>query len=141
MSKRESILRAFYFIAAVAFVSVGLLQIKGDPDPELWIPIYMVAATLSLGGAIGWRAVLALAAAGALGYAGYLGVLYFGGYSATPMHSDKPASALPWHKIEEPREMIGLGVIAIVLLSQLLWMSVSRAGFARRQAAHVSSGR
>jgi len=128
--------RVGYLLLAVGFATVAGLQ-WNDPDPTLWMVIYGSAALLSLISALGsarmpatlvrgWQALLGVTIAGTLAYAGYLAALYFGGYSATPMGSAEPVSALPWYKIEEPRELIGLMVVSAVLGSQLLWLRVRR---------------
>jgi len=117
----------FYLVMSAGFLWIAAKQLN-DPDPAFWIPLYTLAGVLCLllATALGWRTVVALVAAGTAAYAAYLGVLYFGGYEATPMYSDKPASELPWYKIEQPREMVGLLVTAVVVGSHLLWIPMIR---------------
>lgn len=128
----------FYLIMSSGLLWIAFKQLN-DPDPAFWIPIYVTAGVLSLliATALGWRTVVALVTIATASYAIYLGVVYLGGYSATPMYSDKPASELPWYKIEEPREMVGLLVTAVIVGSQLLCIP-----FLKRRAAattHASS--
>jgi hypothetical protein len=139
MTVKQVIGRVFYLIMAGLFGYAAVKQ-GDDPDTLLWVVIYGLAAALCVIAAIGLRVVVTLAGLGAAGYAVYLGVLYFGGYEATVMFpedkaSQQPASELPWYRIEEPREMVGLIVITVVIFSQLLWYYLTE----RPKQTHGSS--
>jgi hypothetical protein len=120
MALLQTIGRIVYLLLAALFVYVAWLQVN-DPDAPRWMMLYAAAAMLCVVAALGPRLAVTLAGLGALGYATYLGVVYFTGQSVTPMFNDQPADTLPWYKIEEAREMVGLIVITLVIFSQLLW--------------------
>jgi hypothetical protein len=123
-------MRIFNIVFIVIFVLFAALQYN-DPDPYIWIPIYLYAAFLCYQAIqkklnptlyiIGWTVYLA--------YAAYLffdktGVLDW----AEEHHAENIAQTMkatkPW--IEETREFGGLGIILVVMLINFLWLRSRR---------------
>lgn len=117
-------MRLFNLVFVVIFVLFAALQYN-DPDPYIWIPIYLYAAWLCWKAAKGQyfpRAYL-LGIAVYLGYAVYLfftkdGVLDW----AENHHAENLVQTMkaekPW--IEDTREFGGLLILIIVLLVNLI---------------------
>jgi hypothetical protein len=81
-----------------------------DPDPWLWVPIYLVPSAISIGMFMG-RAVRSLLSLLAIGYA--IGaVMYFpGSYQGLGLDN----LAMKTTEVEFARESFGLGICALVL--------------------------
>lgn len=113
-------MKIFNLVFCVIFVLFAALQYN-DPDPYIWIPIYMYAAILcwlAFRGRYFPKAYL-IGMAVYLAYAGYLffakdGVLEW----ATQHHAANIAETMkaekPW--IEETREFFGLLILIVVFL-------------------------
>ncbi|MGV3586879.1 MAG: transmembrane 220 family protein [Adhaeribacter sp.] len=111
-------IRVFAIIMALAFVASAVVQYN-DPDPHLWIPIYLFPAILSV---IVWRikdqrpallmSVLLLAS-----------LFYFAGaIYQWPAHWEGVAlrNGMKTVNIEEGRESLGLGLVFITLF--IYWL-------------------
>ncbi|WP_111594981.1 transmembrane 220 family protein [Chitinophaga dinghuensis] len=112
-------MRVFNIIFVVLFVIFAGLQYN-DPDPYVWMPIYLYAATMCFYAARKqfYRKLYLLGIAVYLIYAGYLFVTKDGVIDwATQHHAENIAQKMSaehaW--IEETREFFGL-VICIVVL-------------------------
>jgi hypothetical protein len=118
-------MRLFNLIFVVVFVLFAALQYN-DPDPYIWIPIYLYAAVLcwlAFKGKYYPRACL-LGVVIYLGYAAYLfftkdGVLDW----AREHHAENLVQTMkaekPW--IEDTREFGGLLILIVVLLSDFFY--------------------
>ena len=85
---------------AVAFLGFAAVQLN-DPDPILWIGIYVLAAAISAA-AIIERVIAPLA-----------GMLAFGSASGAVVLAEKVVGIQAVFSSEEGREMMGLGLVAI----------------------------
>lgn len=113
-------MKAFNIIFAVIFVLFAALQYN-DPDPYVWIPIYMYAAVLCF---LAFRGKYYRGAylAGVVIYAAYAGYKFFDDNGVwdwmTKHHAANIADTMkaeqPW--IEETREFFGLVILIVVLL-------------------------
>jgi len=124
--------RVGYALAAGLFLVVAGLQ-WNDADPWHWMVIYGLASGFCVIAAAGRfvpTIALTLFLAVILGYAGYLGVVYFGGYEATPMFRETLPANPSMFEIEEPREMIGLLIITAILATLYPWRALKN----RREA-------
>lgn len=119
-------MKIFNIIFIVLFVLFAALQYN-DPDPYVWIPIYLYAAFLCYQ-AIKGRYQLVLYIIGLAIYIGYAVYLFFDKTGvldwalehqaeniAQTMHAEKP-----W--IEETREFGGLLIVVLVLLANMIWL-------------------
>ncbi|HUR11506.1 MAG TPA: transmembrane 220 family protein [Flavitalea sp.] len=118
-------MKIFNIIFCVLFIIAAALQYN-DPDPYLWIPIYLYAAVLC------WLAFRRrfyprLYITGIILYAGYAvflllennGVLdWFNNHAAENIASTMKATK-PW--IENTREFFGLLILIAVLLVNLIY--------------------
>ena len=113
-------MKAFNLIFAFLFVLFAALQYN-DPDPYVWIPIYLYAALLCWLAFRGryYPSAYLIGIAFYLAYAGYKffdenGVLDW----VTKHHAENIAGEMkatqPW--IEESREFFGLVILIVVLL-------------------------
>ena len=113
-------MKVFNLIFCILFIGFAALQYN-DPDPYVWIPIYMYAAVLC------WLAFqkkyFPLAyLAGIIVYAAYAVYLFFDKNGVwdwiTKHHGENIVETMkadkPW--IEESREFFGLAILIIVLL-------------------------
>lgn len=113
-------MKIFNIVFCLLFVLFAVLQYN-DPDPYIWVPIYLYAAVLCLLAARKrfFRGAYLLGIFIYLAYAAYLffdrnGVLNW----ATHHHAESIAATMqaqkPW--IEETREFFGLFILIIVLV-------------------------
>lgn len=91
-----------------ALLVLGAVVQHNDPDPAIWIAVYLCAAILSLMGALG-RPLIPMMGASALLAA------VWGAWLATGVIGQQPIFD------EEGREMMGLGIIALWLGGSALW--------------------
>ena len=115
-------MKTFNIVFAVLFVLFAALQYN-DPDPYLWIPIYLYPAALcSL--AVTGKYYPRLVLAGIVIFSAYALYKIFGQNGLldwlTVHHAENIAGTMkatkPW--IEESREFFGLAIIIIALLIQ-----------------------
>ncbi|MET0244537.1 MAG: transmembrane 220 family protein [Flavitalea sp.] len=116
-------MRVFNIIFLVLFVLFAALQYN-DPDPYLWIPIYLYGALICLlwllkkqKTVLIWIGIIAY-----LAYAGYLFVADDGVLSWINDHNAENIAATmkaerPW--IEDSREFFGLLILIVVLVIDL----------------------
>lgn len=119
-------MKAFNIIFIVLFIIFAALQYN-DPDPYIWIPIYLFGAFVCYN-AYRKNYQPALYFIGIIGYTAYAvyllidksGVLNW----ATAHHAENIAESMkatkPW--IEETREFFGLLILIVVLLINMLWL-------------------
>lgn len=120
-------MKAFNITFIVLFVVFAALQYN-DPDPYIWVPIYLLAAFLC------YKAIKAhyprgLYIAALVVYGGYAMYLFFdktgvinwaeAHHAENLVHSMKAEK--PW--IEETREFGGLLIVIAVLLANMIWLS------------------
>ena len=119
-------MRVFNGIFIALFVLFAVLQYN-DPDPYIWIPIYLYAAFLCYT-ALKKRYNPLLYAVGFIVFGGYAAYLFFdktGVLSwATEHGAENIAQSMkatrPW--IEETREFGGLALILVVMLVNFFWL-------------------
>lgn len=123
-------MKIFNIAFAILFMVAAALQYN-DPDPYLWIPIYLYAAYLSYRASKEqYNRALYLVGLVVFGvYAGYLfvdksGVLNWAEehHAESLVHSMKATK--PW--IEETREFFGLLIVVIVMLVNMAWLGRKR---------------
>ncbi|GEO06963.1 hypothetical protein AAE02nite_46270 [Adhaeribacter aerolatus] len=111
-------IRVFAIIMALVFVTFAVVQYN-DPDPHIWIPIYLLPAILSL---VMWRIknnrpflLLSILLVAALFY--FAGAIY-----QWPAHWEGVAlkNGMKTINIEEGRESLGLGIVFITLF--IYWL-------------------
>jgi len=123
-------MRTFNIVFIVVFVLFAALQYN-DPDPYMWVPIYLYAAFLC------YRAMQkkydpVLYSIGLLIYGGYAVYLFFDRTGvldwAEAHHAENLVQTMkatkPW--IEETREFGGLAIILIVMTVNFFWLRRSR---------------
>jgi Transmembrane family 220, helix len=116
----------FFFI----FLLCAALQYN-DPDPWLWIPIYLYAAFLCMLMVLK-KNYPVLYIAGLVFYAAYALLLLFDKQGVfnwiTQHHAENIIQemdpAKPW--IEETREFLGLLIVIVVLVINLVWLKRKR---------------
>lgn len=121
-------MKIFNLVFALLFVISAALQYN-DPDPYLWIPIYMYAAVLCFLAFRGKYYPVAYLV-GIAGYTIYAIYLFFTDNGVVDWVSKHEAESLtqsmkassPW--IEDTREFFGLCILALVLL--INWLAVKR---------------
>lgn len=125
-------MKIFNLVFAILFVVSAALQYN-DPDPYLWIPIYLYGAVLcwfAFRNRYYTRAMIA----GIVVYAVYAIYLFFTDdgvidwmtkHEAENIAQSMKASS-PW--IEDTREFFGLCILAFVLLIDVLYARRSRKG-------------
>lgn len=119
-------MRALNIVFIVVFILFAALQYN-DPDPYIWIPIYLSGAFLC------YQAIqkkyrplwYGIALAVYLGYAVYLffdktGVLNWAGAHKAESLVQSMKAQKPW--IEETREFGGLLILIIALVANMLWL-------------------
>jgi hypothetical protein len=119
-------MRIFNIVFAFVFILFAALQYN-DPDPYVWIPIYLFAAFLCYQAAKR-RFVPALYAFGFIVfsvYAIYLffdktGVLNWAGEHGAENIAQTMKATKPW--IEETREFGGLAMILVVMAINVFWL-------------------
>ena len=131
-------MKALNIFFIVLFVLAAVLQYN-DPDPYIWVPIYLYAALLCYW-AIKGRYYQVLYIIGLVVYAGYAVYLFFDKTGVISWASEHDAENIvqsmkatkPW--IEETREFFGLVLLIIALVANMIWLS-------KRQAAPVRTAR
>ena len=124
-------MKIFNIVFIVLFIIFAALQYN-DPDPYVWMPIYLFAAFLC------YKAIKHLYPRGLyifglviyLGYAGYLFFDKTGVFNwAEVHHAENIVQTMkaekPW--IEETREFGGLVIVMVVLLVNMVWLSKKHA--------------
>ena len=130
-------MKTFNIVFIVLFVISAALQYN-DPDPYIWVPIYLYAAFLC------WQAIRkqykpVLYVAGLLVFSLYAIYLFFDKTGVlnwlTQHQAENIAQTMqatrPW--IEETREFFGLLIIIAVLTINLLWLRKKRTVVAQQQ--------
>lgn len=125
-------MKVFNIISIIILVLFAGLQYN-DPDPYIWIPIYLYAAFLC------YRAIQkkydpALYVVGLIVYLGYAAYLFFDKTGvldwAKEHHSESIVETMkaekPW--IEETREFGGLVIVTLVLVINMFWLRKVRKG-------------
>lgn len=119
-------MRLFNLVFIVIFVLFAALQYN-DPDPYIWIPVYLYAAFLCYQ-ALQKKANIGLYSIGFLVYAGYAAYLFFDKTGVLDWAEEHGAENIaqtmkatkPW--IEETREFGGLAIILIVMGINFFWL-------------------
>lgn len=119
-------MKIFNIIFIILFVVAAVLQYN-DPDPYIWVPLYLFGAFLCYR-AIKRKFDLSLYLIGFVAYGIYAVYLFFDKFGvmnwATEHHSDNIAQTMkasaPW--IEETREFFGLLILILVLLINFIWL-------------------
>lgn len=119
-------MKIFNIIFIVLFILFAALQYN-DPDPYVWIPVYLYAAYLCYQAIKGHYQPVGYIV-GIIIYVAYAVYLFFDKTGvldwaqehhaeniAQSMHADKP-----W--IEETREFGGLLIVVVVLLVNMIWL-------------------
>ena len=120
-------MKVFNIIFIVLFILFAALQYN-DPDPYIWMPIYLFAAFLCYK-AIKHQYPRALYIAGLVVYLGYAVFLVFDKTGvinwAEAHHAENIVQTMkaekPW--IEETREFGGLLIVITVLVVNMVWLS------------------
>ncbi|MBO9154565.1 transmembrane 220 family protein [Chitinophaga sp. GCM10012297] len=134
-------MKIFNVVFAVLFVLFAALQ-WNDPDPYIWMPIYLYGAVFCGLAAAGnyYKGWYLFGIVACLGYAVSLffakdGVLSW----ATEHHAENIAGAMkastPW--IEDTREFFGLFIIIVVLLVNFVYISQKRAKKMRKKMMKI----
>jgi hypothetical protein len=119
-------MKAFNIVFIVIFVTFAGLQYN-DPDPYIWIPVYLYAALLCyLAISRKYNAVLYII--GLTAYVVYAGYLFFDKTGVLSWAEEHDAENLvqtmkatkPW--IEETREFGGLFIVIVVLVINMIWL-------------------
>ncbi|MEJ7779779.1 MAG: transmembrane 220 family protein [Daejeonella sp.] len=142
MSSLKTIpMKIFNILFCILFIISAGLQYN-DPDPYLWIPIYLFGAFLCFQAAKRQYYPKAYLA-GVFFYSIYGTYLFFDKYGvmswATEHQAENIASSMkasaPW--IEETREFFGLLILIVVLLINfLVYKSMIRAGYKTSHKNH-----
>lgn len=134
-------MKIFNVVFAVLFVLFAALQ-WNDPDPYIWIPIYLYAAVFCALAATGkyYKGWYLFGIVASLAYAVYLffekdGVLsWMRDHQAENIAGAMKAST-PW--IEDTREFFGLFIIIIVLLANYVHISQKKAKKMRKKMMKI----
>ena len=113
-------MKIFNIFFIIIFITFAALQYN-DPDPYVWMPIYLYAAFICYR-AIQHKYSKALYIIGLVGYIGYGIGLFFDKFGVLDWMDKHQAESLvqsmqaskPW--IEETREFFGLVIVIVVLL-------------------------
>jgi Transmembrane family 220, helix len=119
-------MKVFNIVFCVLFIVSALLQYN-DPDPVIWVPIYIYAAYLCYA-ATKKRFNSTLYIVGGLvfvAYAIYLlvddtGVISWAGEHGAENIAQSMHATKPW--IEETREFFGLGIILFTMAANWTWL-------------------
>ena len=119
-------MKIFNIIFIILFIVSAALQYN-DPDPYVWIPIYLYAALLCYW-ATRKRYNSALYAVGLVVYTGYAIYLFFNKTGVLNWVKEHQAENIvqtmkatkPW--IEETREFFGLLIVIVVLIINVVWL-------------------
>lgn len=127
-------MKIFNIVFIVLFILFAAVQYN-DPDPYVWMPIYLYAALLCYFALKGkYNRTLYLVGFAAYGlYALYLffdktGVLDWAGEHHGENIAETMKASKPW--IEETREFFGLVIVIVVLAVNMAWL--------RRTKRHVA---
>lgn len=120
-------MKAFNILFIILFVSFAALQYN-DPDPYIWMPIYLYAAFLCYR-SVQKRYNPGLYFIGLAVYAVYAAYLFFDKTGVIHWIKRHQAESIvktmqatkPW--IEETREFFGLLILIVVLLLNMRWLS------------------
>jgi enamine deaminase RidA (YjgF/YER057c/UK114 family) len=123
-------MKAVNIFFIVLFVLSAALQYN-DPDPYIWMPIYLYGAVLCYL-SMRRRYYPNLIIGGIIAYAGYALLLFFDKNGVISWMSDHDAENIvqsmkatkPW--IEETREFLGLLLLIIALVANLIWLRKSK---------------
>jgi len=108
-------------LAALVFICCAGLQLN-DPDPLIWIPVYIVPAALSLI-AVRWRMHPVAPAAAACAYAAGAALLWWAGIEQSHVMPGFPqAGALGEERVRE-----GLGLVLVTIWMTILALRSARA--------------
>lgn len=119
-------MRLFNIVFIIIFIFFAALQYN-DPDPYVWIPIYLYAAFLCYRAIQKkWDPVLYII--GVFVYVGYAAYLLFDKTGVLDWAEEHHAESIvqtmkaekPW--IEETREFGGLAIILIVMAINFFWL-------------------
>jgi hypothetical protein len=123
-------MKTFNIIFIILFIVFAALQYN-DPDPYLWMPIYLYAAYLCyLAIKHTYHPVMYIIGLSLYGiYAIYLlvdktGVLNWAGEHHSENIAQSMKAAKPW--IEETREFFGLVIVMSVLVINMFWLRKKR---------------
>ena len=127
------LMKIFNIVFIVLFIIFAALQYN-DPDPYVWMPIYLYAAFLCYR-ATQRRYNKALYYIGLLAYIGYGAWLFFDKTGvldwAKEHHSESIVETMqatkPW--IEETREFFGLVIVISVLVMNMFWLGRKNKSF------------
>ena len=119
-------MRLFNYVFLIIFILFAALQYN-DPDPYIWIPVYLYAAFLCFHAAKK-KFHPGLYAVGFVVLGGYAVYLFFDKTGVLDWAQEHNAENLvqsmkatkPW--IEETREFGGLAIILIVMLVDYFWL-------------------
>jgi hypothetical protein len=119
-------MKIFNIVFIILFVLSAALQYN-DPDPYLWVPIYLYGAFLCYQ-AYGKKYVPVLYIIGLVVYIGYAVYLFFDRQGVLNWANEHNAESItqtmkatkPW--IEETREFGGLLILIVVLVINMLWL-------------------
>lgn len=119
-------MKTFNIVFIVLFILFAALQYN-DPDPYVWMPIYLYAAFLCYQ-AIKDRYQPVLYIIGLIVYIAYTAYLFVDKTGvldwAEEHHAENIAQSMhaekPW--IEETREFGGLLIVIIVLIANIIWL-------------------
>ncbi len=119
-------MKVFNIVFVVLFIIFAVLQYN-DPDPYIWIPIYLLGAFICYNA---YRKVFqpvlyTIALVGYSVYAIYLLLDKTGVLNWATMHNaeniaESMKATKPW--IEETREFFGLLILIAVLLADMMWL-------------------
>lgn len=134
-------MKVFNAVFCVLFILFAALQ-WNDPDPYIWMPIYLYGAVLCALAASGkyYKGWYIFGIFAYLGYATYLfftkdGVLdWVTEHQAENIAGSMKAST-PW--IEDTREFFGLFILIIVLLVNFVYVSQKRAKKMRKKMMKI----
>jgi hypothetical protein len=119
-------MKIFNIVFIILFVLSAALQYN-DPDPYLWVPIYLYGAFLCYQ-AYRKKYVPVLYIIGLVIYIGYAAYLFFDRQGVLNWANEHNAESItqtmkatkPW--IEETREFGGLLILIVVLVINMLWL-------------------
>ena len=135
-------MRLFNIIFIVLFILAAALQYN-DPDPYIWMPLYLYGAWLCYL-AVKKRYSRLLYIIGFVVYGAYAAYLFFDKTGvlnwAQEHHAENIAQTMkatkPW--IEETREFGGLVILLLVLIFNMVWLGRNKGGFDKESVSSVS---
>ena len=119
-------MKVFNIIFIIVFIFSAALQYN-DPDPYIWVPIYLYGAYLCYQ-AIYKKYTPVLYIIGLVVYIGYAAYLFFDKQGVLSWAEEHHAESItqtmkatkPW--IEETREFGGLLILIVVLVINMVWL-------------------